>query len=59
MLKENRRKYLDWKTADGQAHPEVNHLLSMKTDLYQQGLSEYYGEFYQKNRRMGEKRKAF
>lgn len=47
--KENCRKYLDWKTADGQAHPVVNHLLSVKTDLYQQGLSKWYSEFYQKS----------
>lgn len=46
--KENCTKYLGWKTADGQAHPVVNHLLSVKTDLYQQGLSECYSEFYQK-----------
>lgn len=42
------RKYLDWKTADGQAQPVVNLLLTVKTDLYQQGLSESYSEFYQK-----------
>lgn len=58
--KENCTKYLGWKTADGQAHPVVNHLLSVKTDLYQQGLSECYSEFYQKKtQKVGEKRKAF
>lgn len=57
--KENSRKYLDWKTTDGQAHPVANNLLPVKTDLYQQGLSECYSDFYLKKGRMGEKRKAF
>lgn len=48
MPKQNCRKYLDWKTADGQAQPVVNLLLTVKTDLYQQGLRESYREFHQK-----------
>lgn len=54
--KQNGRKYLDWKTADGQAHPVVNHLLTVKSDLYQQGLSESYSEFYQKGEDGGEEK---